>query len=224
MNGIQNDRLHSWPHWVCEHCLWSFSCQCWLNGSHISLVEDMQRSLNQHWWKKCNFLISCAITSFFWSCHNDTFRLTWWEVAINNYSIVFGWFLMYNYKNKSNILGWKIEAEIPTGICDTAVQVCGYAQCPNLVTIPVPMEPVSETPWVFPHLWQTLFTQLWGRPRREAPSKSWGGTTWHMPVVCLMFSVWFWTMVRVHSVRFLVSPQMAIYLWHIIIVLPNKTI
>jgi hypothetical protein len=49
------------------------------------------------------------------------------------------------------IQGCKMKDKIPVGTRDTAVRVCGYARCPNLVTVPVPAEPVLETPRVFPY-------------------------------------------------------------------------
>jgi len=55
-----------------------------------------------------------------------------------------------------NIVSWKLGAEIPIGTRDTAVRVRGCARCLYLVTVPVPVEPVSETPRVFLYPCRTL--------------------------------------------------------------------
>jgi len=46
--------------------------------------------------------------------------------------------------------GSTMKAEIPVGTRNTAVGVCGMCGYLNMVTVTVPLEPVSETPRVNP--------------------------------------------------------------------------
>jgi hypothetical protein len=74
------------------------------------------------------------------------------KLVINKLSIVFRQILMYSHMD---IVRWKLGAEIPVGTCDTVVQVCSCAWCLYLGTVPVPVEPISKTPQVFPYPCQT---------------------------------------------------------------------
>lgn len=63
-----------------------------------------------------------------------------------------------------------MHMKIPIGTCDTAVQECGCAWCLNLVTVPIHVEPILETPWIFPYPWQTLQGARMEYPETVGPS------------------------------------------------------
>ena len=58
--------------------------------------------------------------------------------------------------------GQKLWAEIPVCTRNTAVGVCGYVRCLNLVTAPITTSPVLKAPWVTPIPWQSPIMRLAG--------------------------------------------------------------
>ena len=75
---------------------------------------------------------------------------------INNYCTLFGENISYDCLYKFGSAGQKLWAEIPVCTHNTAVGVCGYVRCLNLVTAPITMSPILKAPWVTLIPWQSL--------------------------------------------------------------------